>query len=157
MNDDLISRKKAINAMCDNCDTVAAKCAHFPCERFLAMEQLPSADVPDTDVGVMISRQSAIEMLDKMMLDAPDHRAYTTVSIVLENIKDLPSAEPQIKKGKWIKANGMAPPEYTGRYVCSECGHYALMKPPYGNRQILSNFCPNCGAKMGERRTYETD
>ncbi len=41
---DSISRKSAINAMCDACDTVTAACPHFPCKRFLAIEALPSIE-----------------------------------------------------------------------------------------------------------------
>lgn len=55
-------------------------------------------------------------------------------------------------KGGWIKASGMAPPEFAGKCTCSNCGEYALMSVPYGNRQILSDFCPWCGADMrGEK------
>lgn len=38
-----ISRRDAINAICDACDTVTAACPHYPCKRFLAIESLPSA------------------------------------------------------------------------------------------------------------------
>lgn len=55
-------------------------------------------------------------------------------------------AEP--KTGKWIKATGMMPPEFHGHHCCSECGNFANMEPPFGNREDLSKFCPNCGAKM---------
>lgn len=60
-------------------------------------------------------------------------------------IEALESEQP---KGEWIKAPGVAPPEFAGRYVCSNCGHYALLGMPYGSRQELSYFCPNCGADM---------
>ena len=42
---DLIDRQAAIDALCDNCETVDSSCAHYPCKRYLAIEQLPSADV----------------------------------------------------------------------------------------------------------------
>lgn len=42
MNDS-ISRKAAIDALCDNCDDVQAVCAHYPCKRYIAIEKLPSA------------------------------------------------------------------------------------------------------------------
>lgn len=55
-------------------------------------------------------------------------------------LKDLPSAQPERKVGKWI--NG----------ACSQCGshapYWAMASTYYG-----SDFCPNCGADMrGERR-----
>ena len=51
-------------------------------------------------------------------------------------------------KGEWIKATGMMPPEFHGHHCCSECGNFANMEPPFGNREGLSKFCPNCGAIM---------
>jgi len=50
---------------------------------------------------------------------------------------DLPSAQPERKKGKWI--NG----------VCDQCGSHA----PYwamASTYYRSSFCPNCGADMRE-------
>lgn len=52
------------------------------------------------------------------------------------------------KTGEWIKATGMMPPEFHGHHYCSECGNFANMEPPFGNREDLSKFCPNCGAEM---------
>ena len=66
----------------------------------------------------------------------------------VEIIKNMPSAQPEPKTGEWIKATGMMPPEFHGHHCCSECGSFANMCPPFGNREDLSDFCPNCGAKM---------
>lgn len=44
MRDDLIRRRSAIDAICDNCDTVEASCPHYPCSRYVAVEDLPSAE-----------------------------------------------------------------------------------------------------------------
>lgn len=52
------------------------------------------------------------------------------------------------KTGEWIKATGMMPPEFHGHHCCSECGDFANMGAPLGNREDLSRYCPNCGAKM---------
>ena len=53
------------------------------------------------------------------------------------------------KTGRWIKPKGMMPPEHHGHYECSECGAWAGRNwlRPWKEIQ-LSNFCPNCGAKM---------
>lgn len=64
-------------------------------------------------------------------------------------VRQAPSVTPTERTREWVKATGVAPPEFAGRYVCSNCGNYALMDMPYGNRQELSHFCPHCGAKMG--------
>ena len=59
-----------------------------------------------------------------------------------------PPASADAVHGEWIKATGMMPPEFHGHHCCSECGNFANMEPPFGNREDLSNFCPNCGADM---------
>ena len=84
----------------------------------------------------LISRQDAI---DALMNDSDWADAIPT-------IKSLPSAE--TKTGEWIKATGMMPPEFHGHHCCSECGNFANMETPFGNREDLSRFCPNCGADM---------
>lgn len=41
---DSISRKAAIDALCDNCDHVRSDCPHYPCRQYISIRQLPSAD-----------------------------------------------------------------------------------------------------------------
>ena len=43
MKYDVINRQTAIDALCDNCETVDSSCSHYPCKRYLAIEKLPSA------------------------------------------------------------------------------------------------------------------
>ena len=43
MGDDLISRKAAVDALCDNCNHVQAVCSHYPCKQYISIESLPSA------------------------------------------------------------------------------------------------------------------
>lgn len=45
MKYDVINRQTAIDALCDNCETVDSSCAHYPCKRYLAIENLPSAQL----------------------------------------------------------------------------------------------------------------
>ncbi|SCJ50666.1 Uncharacterised protein [uncultured Ruminococcus sp.] len=61
---------------------------------------------------------------------------------------DLPAADvAEVKRGKWIEVqkeniwNDIVPV-----LECSACGKYTV-----GTRGIMtkSNYCPNCGAKMG--------
>ena len=47
--------------------------------------------------------------------------------------------------GEWIRITGMAPPEYHGKHKCSVCGGMALCMMM---REVLSDYCPYCGAKM---------
>lgn len=66
------------------------------------------------------------------------------------HIKDFLNALPtvdivEVVHGRWERMVGMMPPEYHGRHKCSCCGVKALDWKFY---EELSNYCPNCGAKM---------
>ena len=50
----------------------------------------------------------------------------------------------QLKKGKWLKKHD----KISYWHECSECGEKAKTNSHFNI--ILSNFCPNCGAKMRE-------
>ena len=68
-------------------------------------------------------------------------RANAVYSDVIEGaLLELPSAQPERKKGKWIEKEdpyGF----FNSIPVCSECGCTTKMRERY-------NFCPNCGADM---------
>lgn len=51
-----------------------------------------------------------------------------------------------VRHGRWYKPTGMMPPEHAGRHRCTECNCLAYYERP--GREGLSNYCPNCGAKM---------
>lgn len=53
-----------------------------------------------------------------------------------------------VKHGKWVMMGGMKPREDHHHHQCSVCESYAPMQMPYGAREVLSPFCPTCGAKM---------
>lgn len=63
-------------------------------------------------------------------------------------------AEP-VRHGRWVKAHGMMPPEYFGRHECSLCKHFALSRK-IGHEE-LSNYCPNCGARMHNEEDEEDE
>lgn len=46
------------------------------------------------------------------------------------------------QQGEWIAKTE----NYHSHWVCSECGSWALLE--YNEQMCLSNFCPNCGARM---------
>lgn len=74
---------------------------------------------------------------------------YDAAVGIYDGLHRIPAADVvPMWHGRWVKATGMMPPEYCGLHICSECGHYAGRKPPYGGREMLSDYCPNCGAKM---------
>lgn len=100
-----------------------------------------------------ITRKDAIKTLHELWRETNDSwykevfdMAIEALSEMSGDISSLSSAKP--KTGEWIKATGMMPPEFHGHHYCSECGNFANMEPPFGNREDLSKFCPNCGVKM---------
>ena len=51
----------------------------------------------------------------------------------------LEEAQPERKKGKWIRTRTMT---HDGELYCSEC------EQEHPEQKIIWNFCPNCGARM---------
>ena len=96
----------------------------------------------------LISRQAAIDGLGEeppVWYDGEDEIAERNQwRRDVTAIKELPSAQPERKKGRWIPHEDEDGEHYGDK--CSECGVWYVM--PYGK----TNFCPNCGADMrGEK------
>lgn len=93
----------------------------------------------------LISRQAAIDAIDKIFPADPMRNDYTQgitcgAALAEEYIKQLPSAQPQRKSGKWIKhIDNLFPAEST--LECNVCHHEQPIT-------IDDNFCPNCGTRM---------
>lgn len=83
----------------------------------------------------LISRQAAIELCDwyEHEFSECDH----IIRLITEDLKSFPPAEPERKKGEWIKQNPMVDTE-----ECSECGYNIL------DEEFETPFCPYCGADM---------
>ena len=76
-----------------------------------------------------------------------DYRKEFFGSVLWNILDDMPTidAVPMVR-GRWVKANGMMPPEYHHRKCCSVCGGWTLYD--HIGREWTSKYCPNCGAKM---------
>ena len=90
----------------------------------------------------LIERQSAIDAANRSDYDGLTVEDVAKVTdAVVEELKQLPSAQPERKKGKWIEhewaeeVGGML----VSNYECSECHCW---------QRETSDFCPNCGADM---------
>ena len=96
-----------------------------------ALEQEPCEDC--------ISRQAAIDALKRAEALT---RAFG-YHVVIDTIRELPSAETEPNTGYWVSQRG-------GDYRCSECGRYALDEVDgyFIHLAFKSNFCPYCGADM---------
>ena len=66
------------------------------------------------------------------------------------NLCNLPSADVRpVVRGRWYKPRGMMPPEFAGRHRCSICEEIAMLDWKR-HREVLTPYCPNCGADMRE-------
>ena len=108
----------------------------------MMIEEVPSAE-PETASNGSITCVKSEKMHVRTMDDCISRRAAidairnTFVGAIADTIEirlnDLPSAEPERKKGEWDDIGGVL------RYGCQFCHHAQERK---------SNFCPNCGADM---------
>ena len=107
----------------------------------------------------LISRKAAIDALKAIKyglweIDIPSpgnspeykehHKQIQDMMGVVDNwiakLSDLPSAEPEPKKGEWIDLWDSADPDTSHSCRCSECKQKSL--------RPVGNFCKWCGADM---------
>lgn len=82
----------------------------------------------------LIERQAAIDALDKRFDSIPMEQTAEILQL-RKDLRELPSAQPERKKGKWIRE-----PNVYGVVYCSECD--------YELHTNNTNYCPDCGARM---------
>ena len=63
------------------------------------------------------------------------------IAYIADIIERQPTIEPEVRLGRWIAVtNGR------GGHECNQCHNYA---PSYQTgKEHLSDYCPNCGARM---------
>ena len=73
-----------------------------------------------------------------------EHLDDNGMAAAMNAINDMPTIEPQRKKGKWIEQEDSWDGVY---YECSACGEpwTTIDGTPWDNGM---NFCPHCGAEM---------
>ena len=116
-----------------------------------AVESLP--DVPDTNDGDMISRKAAIELKPEFLnpnvnreteertaIDRAYARGWNSCNTHwIDEINELPSAQPERKKGEWIDETFKPWGLVHHPYKCDQCGEHS---------EADYDYCPNCGADM---------
>lgn len=97
----------------------------------------------------LIDRKAAIDAVNK----AFDRETLLTGfvrSIAIRAIRDMPSTQPERKKGRWIKVKA-GKWFKSNNFTCSECDNMLNFDGVNFGRGD-ANYCPNCGADMrGER------
>ena len=143
---DLIDRQAAIMALVFSDDTGGITCEQMA-KVLDVIKALPSAQPSATDTNVggnLIDRKAAIDAVTAYLKISSMSKTLGNMTSIPEILDQLPSAEPERKKGKWISTDDGWDGEY---FVCSECGcPWTLIEgSPEDNGM---NFCPNCGAYM---------
>ena len=109
--------------------------------------------VPDTNVGELISRKNAIDVLNRGLSKIPYVNNTDTEMIrrderigCIQEIRELPSV--QQKKGKWIY--GEHESTMCDGYRCDNCGFFVPWDYQHKFIDFIKdyNYCPSCGAKM---------
>ena len=102
--------------------------------------------------GDLISRQAAIDAIRAMQtykMFAGDDLLLVDQAGAMTELMMLPAADVvEVKRGKWIHDPGDRDSGYGGCIYCSECYQEPFYTTKTGYR--LSDYCPNCGAKMTE-------
>lgn len=94
----------------------------------------------------LISRQDAIDAISCNITVIGRQNAElvaATIGTFADRIKALPSAEPERKKGEWIRGCCTSGREYRR---CTEC--HAEIEETFFGFAYCVNYCPNCGARM---------
>lgn len=89
----------------------------------------------------LISRQWLMECVNECWIKFDTEKDENRFIHLVRDI--APSAEPQRKKGTWVKTGQsfVYPNKFLG-YSCSCCGFYIRKENP------LFLFCPSCGSEM---------
>ena len=89
----------------------------------------------------LISREKVKEILRTEWVKLFPMELDPYLSLAMEKIENIPSAEP--RKGKWVDIVEMDSGGYPFKVgvCCSACGFETLSE---------DNYCPHCGAKMKE-------
>ena len=124
-------------------------------ELFGISEQLESSHFADPGkmVGDSVSRQAAIEALDKRFDKIPMEQT-TEILKLRKDLRGLPSIQSEQKRGRWIYGED----EYgIDGYHCDKCGFFVPWDYTHKFINYIEdyNFCPSCGADMrGEQDEY---
>ena len=151
-----LSQKEAIAILSDmKIDIPVPKAAVTQRKRNVALDMAISAlscsEMPNSSDS--ISRQMAIDVLDKRFDSIPMEQT-TEILQLRKDLRELPSAQSERKRGKWIAVTEDGD---VYKRICSCCGQEAFFQNDDpdelydGGRYELSDFCPHCGAEMSKK------
>ena len=94
----------------------------------------------------MIYLDDAINMMRQHSHYDDFERCVIDESVAMKALEDLPLAQPERKRGRWVQIQVRTAPHNRISKVlkCSVCGKRK-------DKYVTWNFCPNCGADMRKR------
>ena len=99
-----------------------------------------------SDKKEYIERETALRHKRKMS-GADFGGEFWDEAVLCEDIRKIPAADVEVvRHGVWV--------EYwddnylSWSHKCSKCGNFPLTKDETMHDEVLSKYCPNCGAKM---------
>lgn len=104
----------------------------------------------------LISRQAAIEAICTQGTSAERDGQYvislaTAKQRAVDILESLPTIAP-VKRGRWIKNQRKSIFHIEPVYICSCCREQEAL-----GEMELSNYCPNCGARMRGEEDERSD
>lgn len=149
---DKLDSRELIAKMIEQAPTVKEIPTKIPIDIFEKLVSQEPCDVPDINVGDMISRQAVLDAMYELCdtgetLKENPWRDNPHIDAVVEAIEQLPSVNPQQKPGQWQQ-------DLDGTYLCSECGSGFKEQPTLMGKPMFA-WCPLCGAKMVEPQESE--
>lgn len=109
----------------------------------MAINALNCSEIPNS--SDTISRRQAIDALKEKVFHNLSDEFYGAMQV----LDELPSAQPERKKGRWIESNPQNS-KLCRLMTCSECGkaYIVNINVPYEDWTEAHKFCVECGTKM---------
>lgn len=107
----------------------------------------------------LIDRDAALKLAYHNYYPSIDHLCCSVKCATYDELEALPTIEPEVRRGRWIAVSSfdacggdeeawMAHGNPIAYHYCSECKNEAYLNEE--GKEILSDYCPFCGADMRE-------
>jgi len=96
--------------------------------------------------GEPMGRPLDEDMVINIIKNGDYYMTWVDRAMLIEEIKDLPSALSEQKTGHWILLDECA----NSGYYCSECSK-RVIREGWSKTVKSINYCPNCGADMRKK------
>jgi len=96
----------------------------------------------------LISRQAVAKFLNdwlSCLFENCHKQSASDLKMIIKDFKNLPSAQPERKTGRWIPDNT---DYYRTKFICSACGESEEVPTMGFGYAPMWGYCPNCGADM---------